>query len=192
MQVKSETNEQQLRLQALNAMLSALTAQAAAIQSMDREHSLGIENSYSVKSLLDQANTFAQAAFDAVTRSESASFIDTRNNVRLLAVAARRLKEEADKFTSRTQPKAATRYQELLLQLGEKENSDSQAAAGEASTPIEVAASGRKISAQAGYACLRAEIDEFTAFSMQIHAMCNLALEYALNAAAKSAKTSAC
>lgn len=189
---KIEMTQQQLRSMALNAMLLALDAQAAALQSMDREHSLGIESSYSVKSLLGKTKDFVQSAAELVKLSDKVTFIETRQKVRSLAAGARRIKEDADEFTASTNPKAATRYEQLLMELGEGKSPDADAAAGDAETPNEVAAQGRKITAQAGFACLRAEIDEYAAFSLQIHATCNLALEYALNAAAKSAQKNAC
>lgn len=189
---KIEVSQQQLRSMALNAMVLALDAQAAALQSMDREHSLGIESSYSVKSLLGKAKDFVQSAAELVKLSESVSFIETRQKVRSLAAGAQRLKEEAAEFITNTNPKANSRYEQLLMELGEAKSPEATAPAGNAETPNEVGAQGRKITAQAGFACLRAEIDEFAAFSLQIHATCNLALEYALNAAAKSAQKNAC
>lgn len=189
---KIEISQQQLRSIALNAMVLALDAQAAALQSMDREHSLGIESSYSVKNLLGRTKDFVQSALELVKLSESVGFIETRQKIRSLAVGAGRLKEEADKFFSNTEPKASMRYEQLLMELGENKLPESSLPAGEAPTPQDVATNGRRITAQAGFACLRAEIDEFAAFTLQIHATCNLALEYALNAAAKSAQTNAC
>ena len=186
-------SDQQLRSIALNAMILAAESQAAALHSMDREHSLGVENSYSIKRLLGRTKDFVQSTQEIVKLSESnCSFTETRDKIRSLAAGARTLKDEADKFKSASEPKAKARYETLLMQLGqlgEQTKSQLETPAGKAATPTDVAIDSPKITVQAGFACMRAEIDEFAAFSMQIHAVCNLALEYALNAAAKSARS---
>lgn len=190
--------EQQLREMALNAMLLAVDAQAAALKSMDKEHSFGIENSFSVERLRAECKDLVQAAHAIVKNAEANCLNDTRDKITALAVSARKLKDGADRFQASASPRAKSRYDHLLMQMGmevlQQGCADpeavkaSEAEAGKAPTNTEIAGDVRKLSAQAGFACLRAELDECRAYAMQIHATCNLALEYALKAAAKSAR----
>lgn len=181
-------SDQQLRAMALNAMLLAADAQAAALQTMDREHTLGVENSYSVKYLIGLAKDFVDSTNEIVKLAESKEFVETRDKIRALATGASKIKDEVDKFRQATEPKAKNRYEQLLMQLGHQANCDANCDAGTASTPVDVGHDCKKLTAQAGFACLRAEVDEYAAFAMQLHALCNLGLEYALNAASKQAK----
>ena len=184
-------SEQQLRQKALNAMLLALEAQAAALHSMDSEHSLGVENAYSIDRLRSQAADLIQSTNAIVQESQTAGILELRDRIRSLATVARRLKAESDAFKSAGQSRAKSRYEHLLMMLGEEGScSEEEAAAGQCPTSTDVPCNGQKLSVQAGKACLRAEIDEFEAYSLQVHAICNLALEYALNAALKANRSS--
>lgn len=183
-------SEQQLRNMALNAMLLAIDAQSAALHSMDREHSLGVENGFSIDRLRSQAKDLLQSTQTIVQTSQSLSLADLRDKIAALASASRRLKGEADRFKDSSQSRARARYEHLLMMLGDdQDTSTEQLPAGKAPTDTKVGWDTDQLSAQAGKACLRAEIDEFEAFSLQIHAICNLALEYALNEAVKSARS---
>lgn len=189
-------SEQQLREMALNAMLLAVDAQAAALKSMDREHSFGVENSFSVERLRDQLKDLVQSTHTIVRGADSSCINETREKIKSLASAVTKLKGDADRFKEAAQPRARARYAQLLMQMGVEgpkathpdKTDPADAEAGKALTPGEVATDTRGLSSQAGFACLRAEVDEFLAFVLQIHASCNLALEYALNAAAKCAR----
>lgn len=186
--------QQQLRDMALNAMLVAVDAQAAALKSMDREHSFGIENSFSVEHLRGQVKDLVQSAHMIVSGCRKCEFSETREKIQALASVSRRVKGEADLFKTGGAPKAKQRFDSLLLQVGVDEPKatpvpPSEQPAGQAPTNTDIAHDPRKLSAQAGFACLRAEIDAFEAFAMQIHAVCNLALEYALNAAVESSRS---
>lgn len=180
-------SEQQLRDKALNAMLLALEAQSEALRSMDCEHSFGVENSFTINRLCSISKDFLQSTRAIVHASESDSLLEIRAGVRSLAAAAGRLKQEADTFRSSGQAHAKQRYEHLLMLLGDQAaDTFDYAPATESPTPTDVGANPNVLSSQAGRACLRAEIDVFAAFSLQIHAICNLALEYALNAAVKN------
>ncbi len=198
-----QMSQQQLRDMALNAMLLAVDAQAAALKSMDREHTFGLENSFTVDRLRDHIKDLVQSAHVIVKAGKACSLTETREKIQSLAAAARRMKDDADHFRATSAPLAKTRYDNMLLQMGLDEPKLAQDAtetaasevkasdlpAGEAPTSTEVGHEPRALTAQAGFACLRAEIDEYSAFAMQIHAVCNLALEYALNAAAESSRS---
>lgn len=203
--------QQQLREMALNAMLLAVDAQAAALKSMDREHSLGIENSFSVERLRERVKDLVQSAHAIVRSGSAAELAETREKIQSLATVARRVKADADRFKADSAPRAKFRYDHLLMQMGMVEpepavelaptlngskadeaiaqTPPSEAPAGKAPTSTDVAHDPQKITAQAGFACLRAEIDEYEAFTMQVHATCNLALEYALNFAVETSRS---
>jgi hypothetical protein len=186
---------------ALNAMLLAVDAQSAALKSMDREHSMGIENSFSIDRLRGQVKDFVQSAHIIVAETEKLSLEQTREKIAALAIVARRLKADADRFRDASQPKAKHRYDHLLMQTGlsgfsgsteqKPETVPADAPAGQAPTDTSVSHEPQKLTVQAGFACLRAEVDIYEAFTMQLHAVCNLALEYVLNAAAASARQNA-
>lgn len=196
-----QIGQQQLRDMALNAMLLAVDAQSAALKSMDREHSMGIENSFSIDRLRGQVKDLVQSTHLIVNESEKLSQEETRDRIKSLANVARKLKSEADRFREASQPKARHRYDHLLMQTGLEGFSGAgevgqgkcpaEAPAGQAPTDTQVSHEPKKLTVQAGFACLRAEIDIYEAFAMQLHAICNLALEYALNAAASIAKQNA-
>ncbi|MBX9685050.1 MAG: hypothetical protein K2X27_00035, partial [Candidatus Obscuribacterales bacterium] len=180
-------SHQQLREMALNAMLLAVDAQSAALKSMDREHSLGLENSYSVDRVREKCRDLVQSAQIIVKGGESLCLNETRDKLRSMSTVVGKIKEEVDRFKEQAQPKARARYAHLETMLGvvvepKPESADapkaSDASAGQAPTTSDVAAEPKKLTAQAGYACLRAEVDEFEAFAMQVHAICNLTLEY--------------
>jgi len=175
-------SEQQLRDTALNAMLLALDAQSAALHSMDREHSLGVENGYSIDNLRQRSKDLIQAAQTIVKTSDSMTLDELREKIMSLAVASTRLKTSADAFKVSCQGRAKNRYEHLELLLGDNKNKDGVVGSAPARDP-------RQLTVEAGRACLRAEVDEYDAFALQIHAVCNLALEYALNAAAKAARS---
>jgi len=190
--------DQQLREMALNAMLLAVDAQAAALKSMDREHSLGVENSFSIERLRNQTKDLVQSAQTVVKSAESSCIHELREKVKALATSVRNLKDNADRFREAAQPRAKFRYDHLLMQMGMEEpklakdgdeaKQQSSAEAGAAPTNTDVAVDSRKLQAQAGFACLRAEVDEYYAYAMQVHATGNLALEYALNAVVKCSR----
>jgi len=199
MSEKSNLNQQQLRHAALDAMLLAVESQTAAVKSMDSEHSLGIENTFAAEHLRLKVRELVQAAESIVKDTRTDSFNDTRERIQTLATTAHRLKDEADHFHREATPRARNRYEQLLILLGlaesrlpsntnkpasENDPPPLDAPAGEAPTDTRVSTGSKNLNAQAGYACLRAEVDEHMAFALQIHAICNLALEYALNAAA--------
>lgn len=175
-------SEQQLRDMALNAMLLALDAQSAALHSMDREHSLGVENGYSIDHLRQKSKDLIQSAQVIVKNADTMQLDELREKIVALSMGSVRLKHEADQFKASCQGRAKNRYEHLELVLGDNPNKDTAVGSAPGRDP-------RQLTVEAGRACLRAEVDEYDAFALQIHAMCNLALEYALNAAAKAARS---
>lgn len=186
--------EQHLRAMALRAQLLALDAQAEALRSMDREHSLGVESSFSIECVRTDVHDFMNDVFNVVRKSSEVAIDQLRGSIGVLAERAKQLKQEGDKLKDRGLNAAKFRYATSCPDacgtvVAAPGASPVDGAAGPVpQAGVTVPASTEKLQAKADFACLRAEVDEYAAYAMQVHALCNLALEYCFTAAADAAR----
>lgn len=179
-------SQQQLRAMALKAQLLAVDAQAAALRSMDREHTFGIESTYTVDRIHATMHDFMSDIFTLVGKADKVEIAETRSAISVMVARAKELKREADELKERGARNAQFRYNlthgaaETLKVSAETPKTDNSTAVEPLpAAPVEPL----KLQDKADFACLRAEVDEYMAFAMQVHALCNLALEYSFSAA---------
>lgn len=194
-QQKYNMGQQQLRTMALRAQLLALDAQAEALRCMDREHSLGVESSTQVNFVRTDVHDFMDDVFALVKKSADVPSDETRGGIAVMVDRAKNLKAEADKLRDCGKRGAQFRYSTTSPEAASTPVAAPGCSPAEASvgavppTPSPVPVTTEKLQAKADFACLRAEVDEYAAFAMQVHALCNLALEYCYTAGADSSRS---
>lgn len=184
--------EQQLRAMALRAQLLAVDAQASALSTMDREHTLGIEAGERLNGTRRSIHDFVDDVFKFVEGTHPPEVL--RGTLTALGLRAKDLKAECDKLKetgkqlaqlrfSRTSASTTVPYEVATAAPAEAEKVARDQGAGQNVTEPVVPADPGKLQVKADYACLRAEIDEYAAFGLQVHALCNLAMEFCYNTA---------
>lgn len=192
---KHTTSQQQLRTMALRAQLLAVDAQAEALRCMDREHTLGVESSLQVNFVRTDVHDFMNDVFALVKKSAEVPLEETRGGIAVMLERAKNLKAEADKLRDCGKRGAQFRYSThapdaAFAPVADPGCSPPDAGVGAVPpTPQPVPVTTEKLQAKADFACLRAEVDEYAAFAMQVHALCNLALEYCYTAGADSSRS---
>lgn len=183
---KHTMSQQQLRAMALRAQLLAVDAQAEALRCMDREHTLGVEFSLAINSVRTDIHDFMTDVFAMVKKSADVSCDEVRANVAVIAGRAKQLKLEADNLRDCGKRGAQFRFSTVSPDAASTPVAAPGCTAENPATPEPVPATEDKLQAKADFACLRAEIDEYAAFAMQVHALVNLASEYCYSAAAEA------
>lgn len=175
---KQTGDGQNLRAIALRAQLLALDAQAEALRAMDREHSLGVESSFYINSICQKIHDFMNDVFAQVRKSDETDILAFRASLTVLLERSKSLKAESDDLKVRGGNAAQFRF---ALTGG----AATSPAATEPQQAGAVPVDPEKLQNRADFACLRAEVDEFAAFALQIHALANLAMEYCFTAAVR-------
>lgn len=176
MQDKPVRSQQQMRHLALTSQLIAIDAQATVLKTMDTEHSFGLESTFEVEVLIAAVHDFALSAEHLVLKAKSACIEEIRHSLQAVCNLSADLKTKADSLSKRGQMRAKYRLQNTVLEPNSQaENSEGTSDPG-------------KLLAAAQHSCLQAELNQFATFSLQIHAICDLALEYCFNAASACAR----
>lgn len=184
-------SQQQLRSMALHAQLLAVDAQAAALRDMDHEHTFGMESTFDIDRLRERVHTFVKHISSFVADCEELSKEDARARLAALADKAAVIKSDADQVNKNGALHAKFRYSptakaavspEAFAEPGKSTGDDNKST----SIPTEV----NQLQARADFACVRAELDEYFAFTLQVHALCNMALEFGYCAMVKRSKFS--
>ena len=167
-------NPQELRQSALKWQLLALQAQLKAIQAIATEHHINLQD-LNPDGLVSRVESMIKSARDFEQCSEpSANMLE---QVRTLRIICDQLKEDAEKFASSAGWRADFRMSSNLLIMAEPEQ---EKAAGD--DPI--VEDKKTLSLGANHRCLAAGHEQDSTFALQIKAICDLALEMVLVAAA--------
>lgn len=193
--------QQQLRAMALRAQLLAIDAQASALTTMDREHSFGVEASYQLERNRRDVHDFVRDVLAFAEHSQDKELPEANSCLCVLVRRASDLKTEfkalqksgtqhaqwrfrftaaASQVPSEVVEAAPTTTETVVNQAPEAKPITDQ------SVPVDVS----RLQMKADFACLRAEVDEFAALELQVHALCNLALEYCFTEAVKCTRCS--
>ncbi len=194
-------SQQQLRAMALRAQLLAIDAQVSALTSMDREHSLGIEAGNQLDRTRKSVHDFLRDVLSFAEGCDDISLEQTRSTISVLAMRSGDLKKESENLKETGVQLARFRFNltnaaaSVPTEIATAAPADAEKIASTAGTPAAaevlntaVPAEVTRLQIKADYACLRAEVDEYAALALQIHALCNLSLEFCFNAAVKCTK----
>ena len=168
---------QQLRKSALQWQLAALDEQLGVLNTLDREHAFGLETTAEVTHLVGELRDLLKSAEALARDTKTLPQEETLERIKTFHKNVKRIKDEADRFSGGAVLRARIRLQTAL-----EEHMATAPDNGE--TSAKPPADPEKLLVRASSCCFNAEASQYTAFAMQINAMCDLALEMIYNAAA--------
>jgi hypothetical protein len=170
---------QQLRRSALQWQMAALDEQLGVLRTLDAEHSFGIENTAEVSHIVHELHDLLKSA-EAISRdAKTLPQAQTLDRIKVFHLTVQRIKGEADRFNGAAVLRAKMR---LKGALEDHKASAPDAGDGSAKPPADT----DKLYTRASSCCFNAEASQYSAFAMQVNAICDLALELIYNAAADS------
>jgi hypothetical protein len=173
-----QPTSQQLRKSALQWQLAALDEQLGALKMLDREHSFGVENTAEVTYIVAELHDLLKSAELLSTEAKKLPPDQVMDRIKTFQKNVKHIKEEAARFNGSAVLRAKLRLRNAL--------EDCHAKPEETSIADKPAAEPDKLFARANTCCYSAETSQFTAFAMQINAICDLALEWIYNAAGEA------
>jgi hypothetical protein len=170
-------NPQSVRRSALHFQLLALEGQTRVIKALDIEHAFGIESTSGAELVLGHARDFVKSAEIVAERAGSAPRETTVASLKALRETARRISERASALDKSGLERAKMRLDQCLCEHAQIDPSSLDGV---------VPGTAAQMAVKAGVSCYRAEAEQLDTFALQVRALCDLALEYAYNAAVQS------
>lgn len=175
MNAKVKKEKQALRQSTLHSQLSALASQAAALRTLDSEHSLGIQHSREVTQLDNQTGELVARALSIVEEATPQSHAQTIEKVAAFRQEALVHKASAKLFLDRASANAQARLSHALENAGLED------------FELGVPHDARRLTQRAETRCCMAETEQFQTFILQIESICDLCCEMLFFAAAETA-----
>lgn len=174
---------QDLRRAAMKWQLLALVAQAQAVETIAKEHNIVFDHC-SPQMLAQRADDLVKTANDIAVAAKSNDVQVTLASIKALRANSDHLKRDTDAFVKTADLQATFRLSStlaLLFDAGERPTS------GGTDPEERLIQDPQKLLCHAGKRCLSAETEQHGTFALQIKAICDLAMETVLVAAAESA-----
>lgn len=173
-----QPTSQQLRKSALHWQLAALDEQLGALKMLDREHSFGVENTAEVTYLVAELHDLFKSAELLSKEAKSLPPDQVMDRIKSFQANIKHIKEDAARFNGSAVLRAKLRLHNALEDCHVKPD--------ESTVSDKPATEPDKLFARANTCCYSAETSQFTAFAMQINAICDLTLEWIYNAAGEA------
>jgi hypothetical protein len=178
-----------LRASALNWQLSALGAQAKAIEAIANEHMISLAD-MPPDGLVTRAQDIVRTATRIAAECERESMDVILPRIVTLRDSCEALQNDADRFVRIADQRAHFRLSTLLPVLFEKDAEALTGADCKEKEDQNIVPDADKLNVSASSRCYKAESEQHGTFALQIKSICNLALEMALAAAADFAPRS--
>jgi len=166
------TNPQQLRNSALSWQLKAIDAQARALQMLSEEHSFSVHN-LAPDVLQNRVHDLAQTAVSVAAGAHDVPLETTLAHIASFKKACAELRADADKFAELAAIRAHMRLDNTITKL----IASSPEVPTTVPDPEMPSAETMRLLSKANQSCFNAETEQYNTFTLQIKAVCDLALE---------------